>query len=437
MILFYSVIPFLPTNPHMRKLLRPIVCFTGLLLLLSVPLAAQDDSSVSELGGVDKAFSHARELAFEGEREKAKNLLRNIIQESPNYIDVRLFLARIHYWDGAYDKAREELNTIAKLNEGHRESLKLRIDVEYSSGNMIKALQLSRRAVKENPADTDLLLQKAKILAANQNESEALTVLAQVDQIEPGNSDAAAMRQRIRTSRQNYTLTLGYYHDRFDRIFDPWQTSYVQLGRSTPVGTVIGRVNHANRFATGGWQGELDFYPSIRPGTYGYLNAGYSNATIFPEYRLGAEIHQSLPKSFEFSAGFRHMRFRASNVTIFTGSLTRYIGNWMLTARPYFTPSDVSFSRSIQLITRRYFSNADTYLGIRGGLGFSPDERRFVGEDDDIQFLRSYTLAAEYNHRIRNHLIGFGGISHSGQERPFDDDLLKSLTFHAGMTLRF
>ncbi|MFO7846660.1 MAG: YaiO family outer membrane beta-barrel protein [Balneolaceae bacterium] len=235
------------------------------------------------------------------------------------------------------------------------------------------------------------------------------------------------------------SITLSYTHDRFDQIFDPWNTGYVQLSRQTPYGSALARVNMGSRFETTGYQPQIDFYPSLVDGMYGYLNAGYSNSSIFPQYRFGAELFKSLPRAFEVSAGFRHLRFSESNVTILTGSLTKYIGNYLFTARPYVTPNDLGVSSSLTLIARKYFSTADNYITMRGGFGFSPEERTFqLNVNEEIFLLQSSYIGIDGYKEVWSNVLLFASVDGTRQEIWFDPgEFFFRITLNTGLILRF
>lgn len=412
---------------------------TGLLISLILALAILvPPLQAQTVDNVDEAFFRARDLAFDGKREEARRLSRAILEIAPGYTDVRLLIVRTYMWDGNLESARSELNTLLAQSPRQSEALALMTDVEYRSGNYDEALRQVQLASANNLTDIPLLIRRAEIYRELGDYRRAHIVLDQVEQIEPSSGDAARVRATIVTSSQKYALTLAYGHDRFDAIFDPWNSMYLQLARSTPVGTVLGRVNYANRFNTDGYQAEIDFYPTFRPGTYGYLNFGYSDSFIFPEYRFGAEIHQALPKAFEVSAGFRHLEFQSGGVTIYTGTLSKYYRNWYLSVRPFITPRDEGVSNSYQFIFRRYFSDPDNYLGLRGGFGFSPDERRLVaGGGEEINLLRTHSIGIEGNTRFRHNLLGFATVTLWNQQRPITNEYLGSISITAGLVWRF
>ena len=58
---------------------------------------------------------------------------------------------------------------------------------------------------------------------------------------------------------------------------------------------MIARVNHAHRFGRNDQQFEIEFYPSIRPGTYGFVSIGVApDHTLYPKRRLAVDLYQSV-----------------------------------------------------------------------------------------------------------------------------------------------
>jgi YaiO family outer membrane protein len=131
-------------------------------------------------------------------------------------------------------------------------------------------------------------------------------------------------------------------------------------------------------------------YPALWARNYGYINIGYSDATIFPEWRGGAEFYQMLPAAFEASAGFRRLVFANSDVTLFTGSLSKYKGNYYTTLRSYASQhkgEGTSWSGALQV--RRYFSTADEYITAVASYGESPEPDTI---QEEINRLNSWGL---------------------------------------------
>lgn len=196
------------------------------------------------------------------------------------------------------------------------------------------------------------------------------------------------------------TLSVDYSRVQFVENIDPWQFASIQLGERTSHGTLIGRLNYANRFGSNGAQFEADAYPRLWSGAYGYLNVGYSGSSIFPEWRSGAELFVSLPEAYEASIGYRQLRFGGAPTTLFTGAIGKYVGNECYSLRPYVHSSTSGTSASLGLTARHYYADGDHYLGGRVSFGNSPPDQITT---DPASLARQSSFSASVN--------GSGGLS--------------------------
>lgn len=176
------------------------------------------------------------------------------------------------------------------------------------------------------------------------------------------------------------SLSVDYTYTHFQDGTDPWQLASVSLGRRTAAGSIMGRVNVADRFATRGAQFEVDAYPRLGEKAYAYLNVGYAGSDVFPTWRFGGELYANLPNAWEASFGVRELRFDASDVTLYTGAIGKYAGNYWISLRPFVRPDAGDVSASVNLTVRRYYENADHYVGFRIGYGSTPTDRLNPGE---------------------------------------------------------
>lgn len=229
----------------------------------------------------------------------------------------------------------------------------------------------------------------------------------------------------------------GLTYDWYDQGIEPWQKAFVEYRRFTGSGPVIARLNIGHRFDMTDYQGEIDFWPQFNEKWYGYLNAGLSGGDLFPEFRGGVELYRILPKGFEASLGFRYLKFTQDDVLIFTGSVSKYLGRWLLIGRPYFTPQDAGVSTSMTFNARRYFANPDSFFSLIGGYGFSPDERRLIDGQLDNRFLKSRFLGLIGNYLLKDTIELFGEIKATDQEFTFSADYIRIYTFEFGARYRF
>ncbi len=346
----------------------------SIVFLLLFSFAVQAQSS-------DELFEKAREIGFNGKRKEARELCKQALFISPNYIDIRIFLGRLYTWDDLYDSARICFKKSIELNVNYIDAYSAWCDMELWSDNPNEALKIAKQGLIINPENDELLLKKSKALYNLKLYKEAYIEVNTILKKNKGSQEAFQLADRIKINLEKNKIFLGYDYDLFNKIFDPWQMGTLQYSRRTElIGTVVGRINYAERFKSTGAQYEIDAYPSLSKKMYAYVSAGISNDALFPQYRWGLSLYRSLPKSFEIEAGVRYLHF-SNDTWIYTGSIGKYWKDFWFCLKPNFIPSGFGTSSSVNFITRYYLSDADNYLTLTLGTGISPDEVKIQRND--------------------------------------------------------
>jgi YaiO family outer membrane protein len=216
------------------------------------------------------------------------------------------------------------------------------------------------------------LIRKTLPTAAGMLVLASSTLAAQVGPERPDTAPRLVAPDEEARPSNRASVEYGYVH--LSGGADPWQQVTGELSRRMRPGTLVGRVNLAERFGESGVQVEADAYPRISERVYGYVNAGYSEAEIFPEWRLGAELYGTVARGWEASAGFRRLEFTDESVTLYTGSVGRYQGSWYFSARPFVTPDDGETSVSGTVLARRYYGDGRSFATLVAGAGTAPTE---------------------------------------------------------------
>lgn len=421
------------------------VCWTLTLILASLvlrhnALAQTDTLKLTS----DELFSLAREKAFAGQREEARGLCRTILVCSPSYSDARILLGRVYAWDGQWEEARAEFHRVLQEKPAYKDALLALLDVEVWDEKYDRALNIVNEALSSHPSDEDFILKKVRALKGLGRDEEALLVLNKLEDINPSLAEIASLRKSITSTSMNNGIGINYASDRFSGTYDPMQYAYLQLSRRTAMGSLFGRVNYSSRFGIRGVQVEIDLYPRLADGVYAYLNYGFSNSDLFPKHRAGVEVYTKLPASYEGSVGLRHLYFGpSSSVSIYTGSLGLYVGSFWLSFRPYFIPNDAGLSKSASLTLRRYFGDAENFLSLRAGAGFSADERTiqsntgFQGQTE-VFYLQSQTVGIGIQQSIATYHLLVATFDVTNQElsfRPGNYVVMYSLS--VGFRVRF
>jgi YaiO family outer membrane protein len=223
------------------------------------------------------------------------------------------------------------------------------------------------------------------------------------------------MAQADTATRIN-SVQFGYSLDHYSRTFEDSPIATTQYGRLTPWGSYSLRANTSHRYQTNDTQLEINAYPKLWPGAYAELNLGTAEGKLFASNSQGAEVFSALPNSYEGSLGVRHLAFSSSSVTIYTGSISRYVGDYLIGVRPYITPSNAGTSLSASLKVTRYFSSADEYVRIGLSSGKSPEERAFA---PNIVTLHSRSIGLSGQWSPRNAIYLIPAYTHERQELPF------------------
>lgn len=375
--------------------------------------------------GTDELFELARAEAFDGDRKKAREMLIYLKEKSPNYADVRILLGRTYAWDGDRERAKKEFKKVLENNPDYQDALNALIDVQMWGDEYKSALSTANIGLKYYPTFEDFIYKKASSLNSLERYEEASATLNDLLAINPASERGIALRQTIKVSQLRYDLDVRVGADFFSRTFDPAYYGSLALGRKNDWGSSLARVNYSRRFSDSGIQGEIDLYPTIKKGVYGYLNYGFSKSSLFPDHRFGAEVFTKLPKSFEGSIGLRHLIFSPTNITIYTGSLGWYYKSMWLSARPFITPDKkAGTSFSIGLTARRYFSNPSTYFELSGGFGYSPDVRTIQSGQglatDELFTLKAQRFGLAVQKQLKYNWIASLNANFAHQELTFD-----------------
>lgn len=392
------------------------------MLLYALLASAQQEYDKME---TDAIYKLAREKAFAGQYAEARKLCSIALARNPDYHDVRVLLGRTYAWDGKREEARKEFRAVLAKDPKFTDAALALTDVELWDGKPERAEEEAGKGLVYEPNNTGLLIRKAKALKDQEKYEAALLVISRIEELDPACSECAALRRAIQIASFRHVLGANYALDYYSVVFDPMHYAYVQAATTNHYGTAIARLNYAHRFSVDGIQPEIDLYPKIRKGMYAYLNYGYSWYGLFPRNRVGAELYSKLPRNFEISAGIRYLDFGPSaNVMIYTGSLSKYYGNYLFTARPYYTPGSGRIAQAYAFMARRYFGDADNYISLHFGAGFSPDQRRLqtnVGLDpgNNIYLLHSQRAELQFQKSLSIRVLFQGGVQYTHQELNF------------------
>jgi len=367
-------------------------------------------------GNPDTSFEIARKLAFNKQRKQAQDTLLSILTKYPDYHDIRAFLGSTYSWDGAYKKARKAFDYVLKKSPNRLDTWEAAIKNELWSESPYNALEMANKGLKFFPNNPELLYLKANAEDNSNNKEEALLTIQGALNDYSEHEKLKAYKASLIDALSHNVMSIKASVDVYSEVFDPMQFYLLKYVRQTKFGSIHGKLNLSRRFSSNGAQIEVDMYPRIVKGLYAYVNFGVSNSYLYPDIRYGAELHKSLPLSLEASFGFRALKYSSTTI-IYTGSVGWYTGNDYWSFRVYVTPGEPGASKSGTLSYRKYRRDANNYLSIAAGMGFSPDIYRFdfEGNENTIIDLNSQKFNVGYYFTSKSNKNAWGvqaGISH-------------------------
>lgn len=373
-------------------------------------------------GNRETSFENARNLAFNNQRKQAQDSLKALLIVFPEYQEARQFLGTTYTWDGDYVKARNEFETVLTQDPESKTTWIAAIKNELWGENPSLSLEITSKALLQFPEDLEILYLRAKAQNDLNNPLAAFSITEFILDKNPENQQAKDFQQNLNTKLRVNSIGINAAVDIYSQVFDPMQFYSLIYGRITKYGSFIGRLNFNRRFNENGKQLELDLYPKISEGLYAFVNIGLANSFLFPDLKYGGELFQSLPKGLEISLGFRVLKY-SSTTTIYTGSLGWYQGNNYWLFRTYLTPGEAGTSKSGTFSFRKYRDDANNYIRLALGIGFTPEINPYNlnGNRIEIINLKAQKINLGYFFTSSNKQNVYGSqIEVSHQEISFD-----------------
>lgn len=390
--------------------------YYGILLLYFLTFGSMMNSIAQyDIWSVDSLYKEAQTLINNEQGKKGRAVAYTLLNKQPRHHDARILIARSYVTDEKYKHAKQEIKKVLKRDKYHADALALLATMAMKKEDYDEALSYCDEGLKHAPTDNTLLLKKAAIYHEKEEPEKIPIILNEILTREPENEAAKRMLHKYKQENSPRKVGINQTYTAFNDVYKPRYLLGVFFSNDFNWGSLTTRLNYTRRFGRAGMQLEIDAYPSLRKGTYLYVNVGIGDVSVFPKYRTGLEIFQKLPQSFEASLGFRHLQFSSSNVTMLTSSVGKYYKDYWFSLRPFVKLSDEP-SGSLNLTIRKYWTR-QTFIGVRVGAGASPDNHT----ETNLQTLnvRSQKIGINSHYEVKPRLVLKSGIQYAREELPF------------------
>ena len=401
-----------PKFPDDKDLNRRLVT-----LELSLFGAVQTIALEQEIN-VDSLLTKTIDLLKEEKYEKVKVNAQKALKIAPDYFDFNLVLGRAQQMTGETDKARQNYNLVIDKDKDYKTAFYYLFELEFQTDNYQRAKEVSETAITYNPDEKDFYFKK---LSTFQSLGDLKGEYMYIKEIQPKFPDDSDLDRRLVTLELRFDFDIAgfnYSFTAFDRDnVGPWHLVSFQYIRQRKWGSLIPRINYANRLSDvsdnrNGIQYELESYFFTGINNYSFIGGSYSNDEVFPTWRLRASHFMFFNKGWGADVGVRYDQ-TFDDRKFYTAALgiNKYFGsNWMNLRSFFMTENEDKYYPAFTLTTRHYLDTRFDYIGLILSYGTNPDERTNLSQIQRRISTESYSADLGYFRMLnQRYLIGIQG----------------------------
>ncbi|MCH7397126.1 YaiO family outer membrane beta-barrel protein [Belliella sp. DSM 107340] len=369
-------------------------------LLFSMQVVGQQVDTDSLLKVAYREFNESNNL------ENAKKLSWKALEIAPDYLDYHVLLGRIHQRLEDLDSARYYFDYVLDRDDSYHEVYFYLIPLIIKTKDYDSASKRIDEAKVIGIDQAPLLMFEHEILVKKGNHRDEYDFLKATLEEYP---EISEFRQRFNNLESRFNsdrIGINYSLTGFSREgVGPWHLTGLQYIREREWGSLIGRVNYADRLSAGesissGFQYEVESYFFTGKTSYSYAGLAYSNDIVFPNLRFGYSFFKNFQKGWEGEVGLRYTvvsppegnrEFRSGIIGV-----GKYLGSYWLNLRMFIQNEEDSFYPAFTFTSRYYLGGRFDYLSFIVGYGTSPDERTTLGQFDNRVALESYRFGFGY-----------------------------------------
>jgi lipoteichoic acid synthase len=146
----------------------------------------------------DEQYSKARDLAFQKVYPQSRAILKHCLNQSPNYHDARVLLARTYAWTGKYDSAELYLRQTLERNPAYADAYVAWSDLEYWQGHIQPMKQIIAKGLLADSGNVDLLARRARTLFHEDKNDSARMLLNIVLSRDPQQEIARDLKLKLK-----------------------------------------------------------------------------------------------------------------------------------------------------------------------------------------------------------------------------------------------
>jgi phosphoglycerol transferase MdoB-like AlkP superfamily enzyme len=146
----------------------------------------------------DQIFFLARDLAFDKKYKKARLLCDYILNDLPNYADVRTLKGRTLAWEGKYKNAEEQLLNVLKRSPFYEDSYLALLDLYWWSNQDEKSIAVAKKAAENGIENPNIPFKLAKAYQRMNNLDDATKIMDSILKLNPENKEFLTFKKYLK-----------------------------------------------------------------------------------------------------------------------------------------------------------------------------------------------------------------------------------------------
>ncbi|MFV8440516.1 YaiO family outer membrane beta-barrel protein [Flavobacterium sp. LB2P44] len=406
------------------KIFNTVRFFIILLFLSNEAVLAQKIDSDSLLSVIVKDMQNNKNYE--------KNIERALLGKkiAPNYLDYYLLLGRNYDLLKKNDSAKYYYKYYIEKSTLNREALNYLINLELEEKKYKEAEITIDKAIALHPEDDTFEQKKLTVFQLQKDRKKEYEYLKILQLKNPNDNAITQLIFQLESKLKTDRMGINYGYTTFDRKgYGPWHLLSFQYIRERQWGSLIGRINYADRLSSGqsianGIQYEAESYFFTGKNNYSYVNGAYSKDLVFPKIRLGYSFYQNFKKGWEGDVGIRYLKTTDTEFKTVALGLGKYIDSYWVNLRTFIQSDNDNIFPAVTLTIRYYFDTRFDYVTLISGYGSSPEERTTLGQFRERISLDSYRIGAGYYKMFNNHYIT--GIQFTYNEQEYVKNLTQN-----------
>lgn len=381
-----------------------------LLVFFSMSVTAQEITETN----TDIIFQKALSAYKEGNYAASLKLTNRGLELAPEYHDIRILRVRTLWALNDLKAADKDLDFLITNAADYVDVKPLLIQKSGKFEDPSEAILFVDRMLLLYPDDLSLQVQKSQLLLQNKQQNEARELALQLISKEGITGAERFTLQTLLKRTVRDEIGINYQYINFSEDYsrtDSWHVGSLEYQHNFGRTAVLGRVNYADRSYKKASLYELEAYPVFSDRLYTMFNIGFSDGSLYPDWRSSASVFYNFAEVFEAELGGRMLSFNDSS--FFSGiiGLTAYSGKFYLNGRTFLGPNRMEqLVQNYQFNIRYYFNTADNYLYLRVGSGISPDETSLYSQVQENPNLDAWYGNVGINKSLGiHHIFQLGG----------------------------